>query len=127
MLTGHNFLNRHQGLVDKTTPKGCTFCEYEYEEETASHLITDCEKLWKERGECFKSYFLDKLNPEWDVSSLTKFLNNPQLKPRFEGNVYNPTPITIPEPPLTVGRVSTDNPGSQMLTSSHNLTGSPRT
>jgi ribonuclease HI len=99
VLTGHNFLNRHEGLIDRETQKTCTFCGYDDQEETASHLVTDCEVLWRERGDCFKSYFLDKLSPQWDVPSLVKFLNKPQVYPLFLSNTYNPEHATSTDPP----------------------------
>jgi hypothetical protein len=55
-LTGHNFLNRHQSLVDGTTSPLCRLCEED--EETSYHLTAECPVLQTQRKEVFGSEFL---------------------------------------------------------------------
>ena len=46
-LTGHTFLNRHEFVVGNLDFNECRFCMLE--EETSSHLVTNCEVFWQER------------------------------------------------------------------------------
>ena len=58
-ITGFNRLKRHNYLVasiDDTANKTCRLCELE--DETSSHLTSDCEVLWQERVAAFQSNFL---------------------------------------------------------------------
>ena len=78
-LTGHCFLNRHEKIVGNLDFNECRFCFLE--EETSSHIITDCEVFWHERMQCFPCHpFLDKETPEWTVDRLAKFLETPAIK-----------------------------------------------
>ena len=77
-LTGHCFLNRHEQIMGNLDFNECRYCFLE--EETSSHLITDCEVFWQERMNCFQHPFLDKDVPEWTVDSLTNFLQLPTIK-----------------------------------------------
>ena len=70
-LTGHTFLNRHEFVVGNLDFNECRFCMLE--EETSSHLVTNCEVFWQERLSCFKACF-DQDAPEWDVEGLVGFL-----------------------------------------------------
>ena len=80
LITGHNYLNRHNHIIDNTIPNSCRFCELE----TGSHLITSCEVLWLERADAFKNHFLDANNPKWAVSGLVSFLSTATLSQLFE-------------------------------------------
>ena len=76
-LTGHTFLNRHEYVIGNIDFNECRYCFLE--EETSSHLITDCEVLWRERADCFQAYFLDVNRPTWSVDNLVKFLGKPSV------------------------------------------------
>ena len=78
-LTGHCYLNVYDYKLGRTDTKMCRFCELD--EESSSHLITDCEVFWQERVESFKAYFLDKSSPTWEVSDLVKFLSSKPIRP----------------------------------------------
>ena len=77
-ITGHNFLRRHEQIVhpDPFTSKLCRLCENE--EETAWHIVAECDCLHKIRGEIFGQYFLVEEGP-WKVSQLKTFLNHPDV------------------------------------------------
>ena len=77
-ITGHNFLKRHNAIINQETNAVCRFCELELE--TSSHLITDCEVLVFKRSEIFLSYFLDKENPDWNVKALVKLITQSEMK-----------------------------------------------
>ena len=77
-LTGFTFLNRHEFIVGKLDFNECRYCFLE--EETSSHLITDCEVLWQERVDSFRQFFLDKSRPTWSVPCLVKYLTSPTIK-----------------------------------------------
>ena len=81
VITGHNFLNRHNSLIDNSHNKLCRLCELE--PESGSHIITDCEVLWPERADAFKQNFLDPDVPKWDVWGLVNFLGSDSVSPLF--------------------------------------------
>ena len=84
-ITGHNFLKRHNAIIDPENPDAiCRFCELE--KETSSHLITDCEVLCHLRQECFLAYFLDTKTPVWRGRQLIKFLNTKLISDLEDGN-----------------------------------------
>ena len=62
----------------------CRLCRLD--NESAAHIITDCEVLWPERVDTFKQRFLDKQKPKWDAcgvvdqsSLLKQQLHKPNL------------------------------------------------
>ena len=77
-ITGHNFLRRHQGLVDDEAALLCQVCQEE--EETSSHIITECPGFRTLRngylGQPLNSAELDE---KWKVFDLNNFLNNPHI------------------------------------------------
>jgi ribonuclease HI len=80
MLSGHNHLRKHNYLTtgpDDTAGKACRFCKLE--DETSSHLITDCDVLWPERADAFKAFFLNTSQPKWEVKELIHFLAAPRV------------------------------------------------
>ena len=75
-ITGHNYLKRHQALVDNTTDNLCTFCQEA--EETSIHVVAQCEPLWRHRQDAFGSAFLS--SPLlWNVSQTISFLREASI------------------------------------------------
>ena len=77
-LLGHNFLRRHNNLVDRENyPQSmCRLCNLE--EETSSHVIMNCEALGELRAKVFGKHLLIELDT-WKVKDLLKFLNYPRV------------------------------------------------
>jgi ribonuclease HI len=80
--TGHNFLRKHQDLqIHKTRTltklNRCRLCEDDYEE--SSHIVAQCEPLWRIRSDAFYKPFLDNPIP-WEVPQMVKFLQHPKIK-----------------------------------------------
>ena len=77
-LTGHCFLNRHNNLlnpIEFPNPK-CRFCNWE--QETSSHIICDCEALSLVRHFYFQEFFLP-LAPIPFIKQLTNYLDDPRI------------------------------------------------
>ena len=75
-ITGFAFLQRHNFITHTySTNPTCRLCEID--DETSSHIITECPTLIWPRAECFKWYLLDNLRPEWDPKGLVRFLRKP--------------------------------------------------
>ena len=77
-ISGHNFLRRHNNLVDKVNYPSpvCRLCNLE--EETSSHVIMDCEALGQLRAKVFGKHLLTELDT-WKVKDLLKFLDYPRV------------------------------------------------
>ena len=71
MLTGHNFLRRHESLVNPGTSPTCRLCREEAE--SAWHLIGECPMLRTKRWEYLGAPFLDS-PPDWRPNKLLQFL-----------------------------------------------------
>ena len=56
----------------------CRLCELE--EETPTHIITQCEVLWPTRAEAFQLNFLSPTEPYWSVGGLVRFLDSATVK-----------------------------------------------
>ena len=75
-ITGHNFLKRHQSLVDNTTDNLCTYCEES--EETSFHIIAQCDPLWQARQDTLGAAYLN--SPlVWNASQIISFLREASI------------------------------------------------
>ena len=76
-ITGHNFLRRHQHIIDPETFSSPT-CRLCYrEEETSSHLIISCQKLAFTRDYYFESNMSSLAQPfPWHPHPLAEFINH---------------------------------------------------
>lgn len=72
-VTGHNWLRRHDSIVNPNADPLCRLCQEA--EESAFHIIGECPALWRSRREIFKTDLLDE-KPEWKVTQLTRFINS---------------------------------------------------
>jgi ribonuclease HI len=77
-LSGHNFLRRHNNLLNrvKYPSSMCRMCGLE--EETSSHVIMQCEALGQLRLKVFGKHLLTELD-NWKVKNLLKFLDYPRV------------------------------------------------
>jgi ribonuclease HI len=71
LITGHNFLKRHSGLVNKDPDKECRFCCEE--EETTFHVIAECPAFARIRLSTLGSVALSA-PLTWSVESVLSFL-----------------------------------------------------
>ena len=77
-LTGHCFLNRHNNLLNPTefpNPK-CRLCNWE--QETSSHIICECEALSLVRHFYFQELFIPPA-PIPIIKQLTNYLSDPRI------------------------------------------------
>ena len=72
IITGHNFLNRHQSLINPDTSPTCRLCKEDVE--SAWHLIGECPMLRGKRWEYLGGPFLDN-PPDWSPCRLLQFLH----------------------------------------------------
>ena len=75
--TGHNFLLRHNNLIDplKYPSKLCSNCGEE--EETGDHIINRCPKFYMKRLTLTGKG--DTSPMDWSIKDLTKFLTDPAV------------------------------------------------
>lgn len=85
-ITGHNFLNRHNHILnpDLCPEPICRKCGLE--PETSSHIIIDCPALMAVRFESFKTIQLNP-NPKWTTTKLVKFITNPAIQSLNSGEL----------------------------------------
>ena len=76
-LSGHNFLRRHENLINPCISKLCRLCQNE--EETSWHIIGACDALANIRADIFQQHWMDD-PPSWDVEQLTKFLQQTPIR-----------------------------------------------
>ena len=80
-ITGHNFYNRHNHIVNPAEfpDPSCRKCSYI--EETPYHIITECPALKTIRFKFFGCYILDLdlTLPSWSPSKLGRFLKEPLI------------------------------------------------
>ena len=76
MITGHNFLNRHQSLINSDTSPTCRLCKED--DESAWHLIGECPMLRGKRWEYLGGPFLDN-PPDWSPCRLLQFLHKAKI------------------------------------------------
>ena len=90
-ITGHNFLRRHNNITDMIeTTKKCRYCKNQ--DETSGHIITECEAFWRERRDCFSSFWLNPQSPNWTSYQLMDFLGTPSVACLEDEN--DPTDLT---------------------------------
>ncbi len=71
LITGHNFLKRHEALVSKDEDNLCRLCEEE--EESSYHIITECPALARVRFEILGTTSL--VDPsDWSVNQVIRLL-----------------------------------------------------
>ena len=73
-ISGHNYFNRHQNLIDGNTDPTCRYCLEE--EETTSHLVGNCPALWAKRGQIFYVWTLSTAMPKWGPLQIVTFINS---------------------------------------------------
>ena len=77
LITGHNYLNRHEFLIkgpkDEEVDPMCQLCDYNYCQ-TSAHVIGECPALMGPRLEVFS---LHTMEPpfDFDIKSIIKFLH----------------------------------------------------
>jgi ribonuclease HI len=77
-ILGHNFLLRHNHLLDPYTFPSPTCRQCQQEEETSSHLILECEALGRERYKIFGQHLL--LPPfTWTPDQLVKMIQKAKM------------------------------------------------
>lgn len=67
-VTGHAHLRKHNSkMYNNIKNTGCRHCSMEgfSKDETAIHLIADCETFAKTRANIFNQYFMDEESPDW--------------------------------------------------------------
>ena len=85
-ITGHNYLNRHEALIDSQVDPLCRFCLEE--EETSFHIIAECPALAVARFNTLGAPLLT-LPLVWSVSQVASFLREARI-----GFLLDPFPPT---------------------------------
>ena len=77
ILTGHNFMNRHNHVIDQDEPAECRLCLED--EESSWHVVAECPALALPRLQVFESHALES-PPDWSVTQLSRFLRVPAMR-----------------------------------------------
>ena len=85
IMTGHNFLKRHESLVQGTTDSECRLCLEE--EETSIHVFFQCQALRQQRIQIFRSGFLDQSQP-WPLKMISSLITEASI-----GSLLDPTGV----------------------------------
>ena len=72
VLTGHAHLRYHDHKVDKKVSPICRLCGEE--DETASHLVTECDALNRGRFDSFGTLHSEEIRAHWTAGTLTRFI-----------------------------------------------------
>ena len=81
LITGHNFMNRHEAICDPTgsTSAECRLC-MEGEDESSFHVVAECPALANLRRQTIGRGIPFLSSPfEWDPVSLTGFLREADI------------------------------------------------
>ena len=76
-VTGFAFLRRHNFITRMSHTPTCRYCDQD--DETSSHIITQCPNLIWLRADCFKQYTMHAVNPEWRPFELVRYLRAPPV------------------------------------------------
>ena len=89
-ITGHNFMNRHNHLVDpiKYPNPICRKCLEDSSLETASHILAECPALHQLRANTFNTQQFDISTMDWTPIQVSSFLQNPSIS-HLEDNMDN--------------------------------------
>ncbi|MEO0337460.1 MAG: ribonuclease H family protein, partial [Pseudomonadota bacterium] len=86
LITGHNFMKRHEALVNGTTDNECRLCLED--EETSFHCIAECPALARPRQEIFGTPF--QTTPlQWSVTQVVSFVRETSIDSLLDpANIY---------------------------------------
>lgn len=80
LITGHNYLKRHEALVNDTEELEAALCRLcQEDEETSFHLVARCPALITARTQQFLDWKLDEPF-QWQVKTVLHFLRDSQLE-----------------------------------------------
>ena len=85
LITGHNFMNRHNAIVALGTPDielaHCQYCDDEEAEESTAHILAECEAFGIERHHIFGTNVIDMNNlSRIKASKFIEFLKTCKLE-----------------------------------------------
>lgn len=86
IISGHNWLRKHESLIDPEVDPTCRLCREE--EETSYHLIGECPTLWRLRRDVFHTDRLG-LVPDWKPHQLGKMIKGSDF-PRLDMDPEQP-------------------------------------
>ena len=78
LITGHNWLNYHNVKIHQEGSPLCRLCQLE--DETAIHVLAECEVLWQQRARHFVYPFLSTTKPGWTLASITGFIEESSVQ-----------------------------------------------
>ena len=80
-ITGHNFLRKHEALIDSgESLDSCRYCEEDSIPESSFHVVGECRAFNEVRHAIFKRHTLAD-PPEWTVRKLASFLREASIGP----------------------------------------------
>lgn len=85
LITGHNFLKRHEALVNKTDDVECRLCLED--EESSYHIVAECPALAECRLRVFGTPF-QTTSLQWETKEVTSFVHEAQI-----GLLLDPTDL----------------------------------
>ena len=86
LLTGHNFMNRHEALVQQTEENECRLCLED--EESTFHIMAECPALARARQEIFGIPF-QRIPLQWSVKQVVSFVRETPIDSLLDpANIY---------------------------------------
>ena len=85
LITGHNYMKRHEALVNRTEDSECRLCLED--DETSFHIIAECPALARQRLMSLGRIILGK-PLQWTIKEITSFLREAPI-----GSLLDPTNV----------------------------------
>ena len=89
IITGHNFLRRHEALVRETGEAECRLCLED--EETSFHIVAECPALAEPRLRVFGTLCLDAQALQWSSREIASFIREASIS-----SLLDPTEVLGP-------------------------------
>lgn len=83
LFTGHNFMMRHENILDPNVDPTCRLCCED--DESSEHIVAQCPAIWAERLVMWDEYAV-QIPPfeNWDLKRLLGFLSNANIAELFD-------------------------------------------
>ena len=82
IITGHNFLKRHDSLVNKDDDNECRLCLEDTE--TSFHIVAECPALAEPRLRTFGTLFLKQNALQWSSKEIASFIREASIGPLLD-------------------------------------------
>ena len=89
IITGHNFLKKHEALVNRNDDDECRLCLED--QESSYHILAECPALAEPRLRVFGNAFPDLTSLQWTTTEIASFIKEASI-----GSLLDPTEVLGP-------------------------------